>query len=155
MTPAIPPTAAVHPEASALEARLPRLAQKVVLLWGSLDFEPFVSDLILDARDGSRQGLPWEAAQELLFLMELSVARRAMVAAETTGLPFRQVFRQMMTNAEAAAREQKQKGGWVDPLSNVESSREMRIADNAQARSSMGASPRAKQKGFFARLFGR
>ncbi len=155
MTAFAPPAPDLSPEASALEARLPRLAHKVVALWGSLEFEPFVSDLILDARDGSRQGLPWEAAQELLFLMELSVARRAMVAAESTGMPFRQVFRQMMTNAEAAARQQ-QKKGWADPMSNAESSREMRIAENMHARDA-GDSRQApaKRKGFFARLFGR
>lgn len=155
MTSLAPPAPDLNPQASALEARLPRLAHKVVAMWGTLDFEPFVSDLILDSRDGNRQGLPWEAAQELLFLMELSVARRAMVAAEATGMPFRQVFRQMMTNAEAAARQQQQKG-WSDPMSNVESSREMRIAETAQAREA-ASSHRApvKRKGFFARLFGR
>jgi hypothetical protein len=123
-----------------------------LLLWGSLELEPFVSSLILDARDGQRQGLPWEAAQELLFLMELSVARRALAAAEATGQPFRQVFRQMMSNAEAAARE-RQRSGWADPLSNVESSREMRISE-AQARTASTERRRPKKKGFFARLFG-
>lgn len=148
-----------HPEndpyAAALEQRLPRLAQKVCALWGTRDFEPFVSNIIMDTRDGTRQGLPWEAAQDLLFLLELAVAKRALIAADATGQPFRQVFRQMMTNAEAAARSLP-RTGWGDPLSNSESSRDMRIADSESGYSRNSADTRPKKnKGFFARLFGR
>ena len=42
----------------------------------------------MDSRDGKRQGLPWEAAMELMFLADLSVAKRALVASEATGVPF-------------------------------------------------------------------
>ena len=152
-------TAAYNPEndpnAAPLEQRLPRLAGKVCALWGTRDFEPFVSNIIMDTRDGTRQGLPWDAAQDLLFLLELAVAKRALIAADATGQPFRQVFRQMMTNAEAAARSLP-RTGWGDPMSNAENSRDMRISDSESGYSRNAASTRRKpKKGFFARLFGR
>lgn len=46
----------------------------------------------MDSRDGGRQGLPWEAAMDLLFLAELSIAKRALVASAVTGLPFPQML---------------------------------------------------------------
>src|SRR5262249_24958619 len=87
---------------SALE-RLPHITKRVCLLWGHPEFDAFTSHLLMDSRDGKRQGLPWEVAEELLFLAELRVVKRAIVAAGVTGQPFWEVFNQMMANAEAAA----------------------------------------------------
>ena len=84
---------------SALE-KMPHLTERVCLLWGQGEFETYVNRLIMDSRDGSRQGLPWEAAQELLFLAELSLAKRALRASEVTGMPFKQMFAQCLSNAE-------------------------------------------------------
>jgi len=77
--------------ACALE-RMPHLAANIRTLWGRAEFEIYVCRLIMESRDGKRQGLPWDAAQELLFLVELSVAKRAIVAAELTGAPFEQML---------------------------------------------------------------
>ena len=52
-------------------------------------------------RDGKRQGLPWEAAMELMFLADLSVARRALVASAATGVSFPQMLQRFR---EASAR---------------------------------------------------
>lgn len=71
---------------------MPHLAARIRTLWDHADFEPCVSRLLMDARDGSRQGLPFEAAQELLFLLELAIAKRALVAEELMGVPFAEIY---------------------------------------------------------------
>jgi hypothetical protein len=108
MTPSDSP---LSPQASALE-RLPHLAQKICAVWGQPEFEPFVNRLIMDSRDGTRQGLPWEAALELLYLLELSVAKRALVAANTTGMPFSQLYEQYLAQSRSAP---PQEDAWGDP----------------------------------------
>ena len=81
----IPP--ALPSDACVLE-RLPHVLSKLCQLWGQPACEAYISGLIMDSRDGKRQGLPWEAAMELMFLADLSVAKRALVASEATGVPF-------------------------------------------------------------------
>lgn len=95
---------------SALE-QMPHLAQRVCLLWGKREFESWVNQILMDARDGKRQGMPWQAAEEMLFLVQLSMAKRALVASETTGLPFHQIVRQIRAAAEAAAQAAERRAG--------------------------------------------
>ena len=109
--------------ACALE-RMPHLAANVLSLWGRAEFEVYVSRLIMESRDGKRQGLPWDAARELLFLVELSVAKRAVVAAELTGAPFKQMFELCRASSSNAA----QSGAgvrehWSDPTAHKEAGR--------------------------------
>jgi len=107
--------------ASALE-RLPHITKRVCLLWGHPEFDAFTSHLLMDSRDGKRQGLPWDVAEELLFLAELRVVKRAIVAAGVTGQPFWDVFNQMLANAEAAQARLLHEA-WDDPLANKDFSR--------------------------------
>lgn len=109
----------IPPGLSALEFRLPRIAEQACKLWGGPGVEPFIASLMMDSRDGARQGLPWDVAQELLFLLEISIAKRAMVAAKTTGMPYRQVFQSMRTNAEEAAKHTG--SSWNNPSLNADS----------------------------------
>ena len=44
------------------------LTQKICAIWGTDDLDTFLSRLIMDARDGARQGLPVAVATEVLFL---------------------------------------------------------------------------------------
>lgn len=111
---------------SALE-RLPHISKRVCLLWGHPEFDAFTSHLLMDSRDGKRQGLPWDVAEELLFLAELRVVKRAIVAAGVTGQPFWEVFNQMLANAEAA-QQRLQHEAWDDPLMNKDLSRTLRPA---------------------------
>lgn len=108
-----------------LEFRLPRIAEQCTKYWGTGDFEPFISSLMMDSRDGARQGLPWDAAQELLFLLEISIAKRAIVAAETTGMPYRQVFQSMRNNADEAAKNASNSASnaWSNPTLNSDAQR--------------------------------
>jgi hypothetical protein len=109
---------------SALE-KLPHITKRVCLLWGHPEFDAFTSHLLMDSRDGKRQGLPWDVAEELLFLAELRVVKRAIVASGVTGQPFWEVFNQMLANAEAAAA-RLQHEAWDDPLMNKDVSRALR-----------------------------
>jgi hypothetical protein len=85
---------ALPSDACGLE-RLPHVLTKLCQLWGKPECEAYISRLIMDSRDGKRQGLPWEAAMELMFLADLSVAKRALVAAEATGVPFPQMLQRL------------------------------------------------------------
>ena len=81
--------------------RLPHVVNKLCQLWGQPACDAYISRLIMDSRDGSRQGLPWEAAMELMFLAELSVGRRALVASAATGVPFGQMLQRFREMAPA------------------------------------------------------
>ena len=107
-------------DACALE-KLPHITKRVCLLWGHPEFDSFTSHLLMDSRDGKRQGLPWEVAEEILFLSELRVVKRAIVASGITGQPFWETFHKMLANAEAA--QQRLQHEWNDPLANRDFSR--------------------------------
>jgi len=108
---------------SALE-RLPHLAARVQALWGQTEFEPYVSRLVMESRDGQRQGLPWDVAQELFFLVELCVAKHALAAAEMTGASFREMFaRCLARSADAILTGPTMTDCWSDPLANKDARR--------------------------------
>src|ERR1041385_1544526 len=81
--------------------RLPHVMNKLCQLWGQPACDAYISRLIMDSRDGARQGLPWEVAMELMFLAELSVGRRALVASAATGVPFGQMLQRFREMAPA------------------------------------------------------
>jgi hypothetical protein len=105
---------ALRSDACGLE-RLPHVVNKVCLLWGQPECDAYINRLIMDSRDGNRQGLPWEAAQELLFLAELSVAKRALVASTMTGVPFPQMLQRCRAQACAV-----ETGPWADEPSRTD-----------------------------------
>jgi hypothetical protein len=98
---------------SALES-VAHLCQKVCLMWGTQELDSFISHLIMDARDGARQGLPMDMAAELFFLSKLNKMRRAID------------FSSQLSISEQAAYELVDKGDteriamdvWDNPLSN-------------------------------------
>jgi uncharacterized protein len=55
------------PYVSALEAQFPRIAEKIVLLWGYPELERFFEKLMYDDR-GDREGFPPDVMSELVFL---------------------------------------------------------------------------------------
>ncbi len=111
---------AAAPETCALE-RLPHIIKKMCLLWPHKEFDSFSQHLMMDSRDGKRQGLPWDVAEEILFLFELRVTKRAIVAAEITGQPFWEAYKHMLANAEAEA--QKLASAWNDPAYSANTGR--------------------------------
>jgi hypothetical protein len=101
--------------------RLPHVMNKLCLLWGQPECDDYISRLMMDSRDGNRQGLPWEAALELLFLTELSVAKRALVASAVTNVSFPQMFQRCRVPAHAA-----ETNPWTDSATSTEVGRNER-----------------------------
>jgi hypothetical protein len=141
------------PEACALE-KLPHIIKRVCLLWGQPEFDAFTSHLMMDSRDGKRQGLPWEVAEEILFLAELRVVKRAIIASGITGQPFWETFNQMLANAEAA-QEKLQHTAWSDPMANSDFSRIKRNeADFSRPPPEFEKKARPAKKGWLDKLLG-
>ena len=63
-------------ERCALES-IGHIQKKVCLMWGTPELDIFISRLIMDSRDGQRQGLPVQLGAELLFLAKTNKIIRA------------------------------------------------------------------------------
>ena len=59
---------------SAVEKRFPRIAEKIVLMWGATEFPQYLTSLMIDKR-GDRQGFPFDVLEELMFLSEMHDSR--------------------------------------------------------------------------------
>jgi hypothetical protein len=53
------------------------LSNKICGIWGTAELDAFLNHLIMDARDGARNGLPVDVAAEILFLAQLNKIVRA------------------------------------------------------------------------------
>lgn len=70
---------------SAVEG-MPHLTRQIVKHWGSRELNTMLHGVLLDSRDGARQGFPHEVARELMFLAKLNVLVRAYEAAPLLGI---------------------------------------------------------------------
>lgn len=70
---------------AAIEA-LPQLSSQIIRLWNSRELNTLIHRVLLDTRDGKRQGFPHEVAKELMFLAKLNVLTRADEAAPLLGI---------------------------------------------------------------------
>ncbi|HQR03839.1 MAG: hypothetical protein JSR19_02960 [Proteobacteria bacterium] len=114
---------------SALEA-LPHLSKKVCLYWGSPEFEPFINALVLDTRDGKRQGLPMVVGAELLWLVGINKWHRALAYQEKLGIGAGEAYAKVQR--EDLARDAG-KDPWLDPASGGRGSQQ-RHTDRPSAR---------------------
>lgn len=89
----------------------PHLTQKICALWGSWELEDFVQHLILDSRDGGRQGFPMEVAAELLFLAQCNKTLRTLVLAKQLSVRYDEASRAL----EAGDRSRQGASHWSDP----------------------------------------
>lgn len=81
---------------AALEG-IEHLTKKICALWGTPELNIFIRHLILDSRNGSRQGLPTDVAAEMTFLAETNTFVRAITLAKRLGIKFSEA----LTMAEA------------------------------------------------------
>lgn len=72
---------------------LEHLKKKVCLMWGTPELDIFISRLIMDSRDGARQGLPMAVGGELLFLAKTNKIIRAIDMARSQQMPLRDALR--------------------------------------------------------------
>ena len=140
-------------ESCAVE-KLPHLTKKLCLLWEYPEFDSFCSHLLMDSRDGTRQGLPWEVAEEILFLADFRVTKRALIASEVTGQPFWEIYQKMIANAEAEQQKARHVA-WNDPLSSTNMGR-TRVDRSAELQKTRGPDkgPLRKKKSWLTRLIG-
>lgn len=65
---------------------MPHLTRQIIKHWGSRELNTMLHGVLLDSRDGGRQGFPHEVARELMFLAKLNVLVRAYEAAPLLGI---------------------------------------------------------------------
>jgi len=80
------------PEAAAIES-MGHLKQKICQLWGSPELDVFISHLIMDSRDGQRQGLPMQVGAELLFLAQTNKIIRAVALMSQLNINLKEAYK--------------------------------------------------------------
>ncbi len=88
------PTNSPH---AAIES-IDHLTKKICALWGTPELNLFIRHLIMDSRDGSRQGLPMDVAAEVAFLAETNTFVRAGESSKLLGIKFSEALQK--TEAE-------------------------------------------------------
>jgi hypothetical protein len=82
-----------HVECRAALEDIAHLTRKVCLMWGTPELDTFLSRLIMDARDGDRQGLPIKVAAEVLFLAQTNKMIRATDLAKKLNVRVEEAYR--------------------------------------------------------------
>ncbi len=138
---------ASDPAMCALE-RMPHMAKKICLMWCSRELDAFIPTLIMDSRDGARQGLPMDIAAELMFLVGINKSVRAIDLATKTKVNFGEAYRIIDQGDMAPG---SVNNSWADPM----------VAKDAAKISKASAKPAPrpvvrpkKSKGFLSWLFG-
>lgn len=108
-------TPTLSPEASAVE-RIGHIQQKVCMMWRSPELDTYLNALLMDSRDGQRQGFPIEVTQDLLFLTEFNKYVRAIDLARKLNIPLRDAYQKVDTEDRA-----KTGSGLDDPMSSGDS----------------------------------
>ena len=80
-------------------------------MWKTRELDVFIHRLILDSRDGARQGFPMTVAHEMLFLAETNRILRAMDAAQQLQIKLSEAYKLVMEGDKAS----QANGPWDDP----------------------------------------
>ena len=70
----------------AVYARFPHIGKKLTDLWGSGGFDLFINNLLMDTKDGARQGFPDDVAFHLFQLAKLQDDQKLLVANQSTDI---------------------------------------------------------------------
>lgn len=140
---AVPPTDPNSPHRAAIEG-FPHILQKITLMWGTRELELFIGHLIMDARGGSRQGFPMDAAHEMLFLSETNRIIRAIDTAKTLNVKLADAYKMVMAGDEAAMKT----SSWDDPSVTMDTISRKHSRSAANPQSDQGA----EGENLFARL---
>lgn len=68
-----------------LEGQFPRVLNRIIELWHSKDIDSYFTDLMIDNRDGARQGFPPKVASEIFSLNLLHAKLRSQEQQEAAG----------------------------------------------------------------------
>jgi len=111
-----PKSPSARDESRAALEDIVHLTQKICGIWGSDDLDTFLSHLVMDARDGARQGLPVAVATEVLFLAQLNKMVRAIDLGKKLSMSAEEAFRRIDEADQARLR--------IDPLDDPSVSRD-------------------------------
>ena len=84
------------------------LTRRICGIWGSPELDTFLSGLLMDARGGTRQGLPVAVAAEILFLAQTNKMLRAMELTKKLNLRVEETYRMIDEGDQARLK--------IDPL---------------------------------------
>ena len=96
------------------------LTRRICGIWGTPELDIFLSQLLMDARGGARQGFPVAVATELLFLVQTNKMLRAMELSKKLNLHLAETYRMVDEGDQARLR--------IDPLDDPEVSRDTIIS---------------------------
>jgi ankyrin repeat protein len=68
-----------------LEHQFPRVLEKIIQLWDTPALDPYFNELMMDTRDGNRQGFPREIASEILRLSLVSAKQHEKATRDVWG----------------------------------------------------------------------
>lgn len=131
---------------------MPHLMRKICDLWGKEEFEQEINKVIMDSRDGRRVGLPPQAVEDLLFLVELTIAKRALQASESAGIPFREAFRAHLEKSQKFALYKAEEN--ADPWSTARDRQDAGRANRLSQSAPSVKRARMQKKSWWRRLFG-
>ncbi|RIX49680.1 MAG: hypothetical protein D3M94_01410 [Rhodocyclales bacterium GT-UBC] len=94
--------ATIAGDTSAALESMPHLARQIVQLWRTRELNTLIHKVLLDSRDGSRQGFPIDVARELMFLAKMNVILRAQDAAPLLGISIGEACRLIEKGDHAA-----------------------------------------------------
>lgn len=112
---------------------MPHIERKVCILWPSPELDLFISEVLMDARDGGRQGMPVEVANELMFLAQSNKVIRAMDRAKQLNIPVSDAYRAIDAGDQERLRARAQ-GGQLLPEIQPDVRRAVRPAEAPSAR---------------------
>lgn len=102
-------------EAGEIE-KFAHVQKRICMLWGTRELDGYLSHLLIDSRDGQRNGFPVEVTAELLFLIELNKLNRAIDLARKLRIPLREAYRKIDKQDRGG-----ELGDRTDPLSGRDS----------------------------------
>ena len=98
---------------AALEG-IPRITKQICAIWGTRELDAYMGKLLVDARDGARQGFPVEVAAEILFLIRANKMVRAIERAEKLNIDWTASFAMI----DKGDQEGMSADAWDDPTSS-------------------------------------
>lgn len=141
-------TSSDDPAMCALE-RMPHMAKKICLMWCSRELDGFIPRLIMDSRDGARQGLPMDVAAELMFLIRMNKSVRAIDLAQKTKVNYGEAYRII---DQGDLEPVQVNSPWADPLAVKDAGKISKSTARTVARQPV-TRPK-KNRGFLGWLFG-
>ena len=111
---------------AALEA-FPNVLKKIASLWGTRELDKLIMEMIMDSREGTRQGFPVDAADELMFLEGCNQYVRALEISKNMNIDVKKAMNMVVSGDQA----HKTVDPWNDPTISKDASVHVKKSPNA------------------------